>query len=62
MKRRIVLKSSTEEIHINTDEIPDHVGMSIAQVLLEAILRDYNDPAVQEEFRRWKEERARQAI
>ena len=48
-------------VHINTDQIPKYVGENIAQMALRAIQRDYADPAVQEDFQRWKAEKARKA-
>jgi hypothetical protein len=46
-------------VHINTSDIPAHVATNLAQALFEAIHREYEDPAVQEDYRRWKAERQR---
>ena len=43
---------------IQVNEIPAHVAMNLGQALMEAVRRDFQDPAVQEDFRRWKAERA----
>lgn len=56
---KTVLVSST--VHIDTARIPRHVGQNIAQIALRAIRRDYANPAIYEDFLRWKQERAAQA-
>ena len=56
---RTVLVSNT--VHIDTARIPRHVGQNLAQVALRAIQRDYQDPAIQADFQKWKQERAAQA-
>lgn len=42
---------------INTGSIPAYVATNLAQALFEAIHRAYNDPAIQEDYQRWKAER-----
>lgn len=46
-------------IHINTGEIPDYVATNLAQVVFTEIHRAFEDPVVQEDYKRWKEERAK---
>ena len=48
-------------VHINTSDIPAHVATNLAQALFEAIHREYENPEVQADYRRWKEERAKRA-
>lgn len=55
-----VPESSGTTVHINTSDIPAHVATNLAQALFEAIHREYEDPAIQEDYRRWKAERQRQ--
>lgn len=43
---------------VDTESIPAHVSMNLAQVALAAILRDYQRPEVQVDYQRWKAERA----
>lgn len=57
MKQRIKTVLISNTVHIETAQIPRHVGENIAQMALRAIQRDYADPAVQEDYRRWKAER-----
>lgn len=45
-------------VQINTAQIPKHVGENLAQIALRAIQRDYTDPAIQEDYRRWKAARS----
>lgn len=60
MKRlKTVPEGSGTTVHINTSDIPAHVATNLAQALFEAIHREYEDPAVQEDYRRWKAERQR---
>ena len=53
---KAVLVSNT--VHIDTARIPRHVGHNLAQVALRAIQRDFQDPAIQADYQRWKQERA----
>ena len=55
-----VPERSGTTVHINTSDIPAHVATNLAQALFEAIRREYEDPAIQEDYRRWKAERQRQ--
>ncbi len=60
MKRMATVPvDSGTTVHINTSDIPAHVATNLAQALFEAIHREYEDPAVQEDYRRWKAERQR---
>lgn len=45
-------------VRIDTDRIPAHVGQNIAQAALRAIQRDYSDPDIQKDYRRWLAARA----
>lgn len=44
-------------IHINTGDIPDYVATNLAQVVFNEIHRAFEDPVIQEDYKRWKEER-----
>ena len=46
---------------IEPERIPAHVANNLAQAAMAGILRAYHDPAIQEDFRRWKAERAAKA-
>lgn len=46
-------------VHIVTGDIPDYVATNLAQVVFNEIHRAFEDPAVQEDYKRWKEERAK---
>ena len=46
------------EGQVDPRRIPEHIGMNLAQAALRGILRDYQDPKIQEEYRRWKTQRA----
>lgn len=43
---------------INPAEIPETVGMILAQTLLPDLQRAYADPIIQADYQRWKAERA----
>lgn len=43
---------------INTSAIPQGPKTSIAQVVFEAIQRDFQRPEIQEDYQRWKSQRA----
>lgn len=43
---------------INPAEIPETVGMILAQTLLPDLQRAYADPRIQADYQRWKAERA----
>lgn len=43
---------------VDTTSIPASTAHNIAQVAHRALLRDWNDPAIREDYRRWKAERA----
>lgn len=55
MKVKTVLLSSN--VHIDTASIPTHVAHGIAQAALQGIQKAYADPAFQEGYQKWKEER-----
>lgn len=42
---------------LDTAQIPAHVARNLAQVAHKAILRDWNNPAIREDYLRWKKER-----
>lgn len=52
--------SSGTVVSINTGSISAHTATSLAQSALAAIQRDYLRPEIQEDYRRWKAERALQ--
>lgn len=45
-------------IHINTGDIPAYIAVDLAQTVFTEIHRAFEDPVIQEDYRRWKEERA----
>lgn len=45
-------------VHIDTSKISAHTATSLAQAALAAIQRDYLRPEIQEDYQRWKAERA----
>lgn len=58
------MKMTTLPIHtdtpvrIHTEEIPAYAAANLAQVLSAEIHKAYSDPAIQEDYRRWKARRA----
>jgi len=52
---RTVLVSN--DVHIDTAQIPAHVAMNLAQVVLMDIQRAYANPVIYADFLRWKRER-----
>lgn len=58
-KRTAILVDPGTTIHIDTETIPDYVATNLAQVVFNEIHRAFEDPAVQEDYKRWKEERAK---
>lgn len=62
MKRLTTVPVDTNTpVHINTGDIPAHVATNLAQAVFEAIHREYEDPEVQADYQRWKEERLKKA-
>lgn len=53
---RTVLVSS--DVHIDTAQIPAHVAMNLAQVVLMDIQTAYANPIIQADYQRWKAARA----
>ena len=54
-----VPESSGTTVHINTSDIPAFVAVNLAQAAFEALHRAWENPAIQEDYRRWKAERER---
>lgn len=48
---------SVTPVHINTSDIPAFVSVNLAQAAFEAIHRAWEDPAIREDYERWKAER-----
>lgn len=58
MKEPIAVPFKTNsEVRIDTASIPAHTAANIARTALDAILKDYFRPEVQEDYQRWKAER-----
>lgn len=57
MKRQAVRPTAGDQVCIEVGSIPAHAATNIAQVVFEAIHRDFEDPAVQADYKRWKAER-----
>ncbi len=57
MKRQAVRPTAGDQVRIEVGSIPAHAATNIAQVVFEAIHRDFEDPAVQADYKRWKAER-----
>ena len=57
MKRQEVRPAAGDQVRIEVSSVPAHAAMNIAQVVFEAIHRDFKDPAVQADYMRWKAER-----
>lgn len=57
MKRQAVRPAAEDRVHIEVGSIPAHAATNIAQVVFEAIHRDFEDPAIQADYMRWKAER-----
>jgi len=51
----VVVKAASP---INPKEIPETVGMLLAESLLKDLQRAYKDPAIQADYQRWKAENA----
>ena len=57
MKRQAVRPAAEDRVHIEVGSIPAHAATNIAQFVFEEIHRDFEDPAIQEDYMRWKAER-----
>jgi hypothetical protein len=58
MKNRIAVPVDPgTRITINTDVIPAHSAMSLAQATLAMVKREFAKPGVREDFERWMAER-----
>lgn len=51
-----------ETVHIETAAIPGYVAVDLAQSVFRAIHQAQRDPAIMEEYRKWKAERERAAV
>lgn len=54
MKRQAVRPVAEDRVHIEVGSIPAHAATNIAQVVFEAIHRDFEDPAVRADYEEWK--------
>lgn len=57
MKRQAVRPAAGDQVHIDVSSVPAYAATNLAQVLFTVIHRDFEDPAVQADYQRWKAER-----
>lgn len=51
--------TATQDIRVDFDSIPAHETDTMARILLKAIAKAFENPAVREDFERWKKEKER---
>lgn len=52
--------TATQDIRVDFDSIPAHDTDTMARILLKAIAKAFENPAVREDFERWKKEKEKQ--
>lgn len=57
MKRQAVRPAAGDQVRIEVSSVPAYAATNLAQVLFTVIHRDFEDPAVQADYQRWKAER-----
>lgn len=58
---KIVLNRTPERVTVDTAEIPPHQTDAMCRTLVGSIGRLFEDPVVQADFQRWKQERLNKA-
>lgn len=49
--------TATQDIRVDFDSIPAHETDTMARILIKAIAKAFENPAVQADFERWKKEK-----
>lgn len=53
------LAEQVKDVRVDFDSIPAHETDTMARILLKAIAKAFENPAVREDFERWKKEKGR---
>lgn len=51
--------TATQDIRVDFDSIPVHETDTMARILIKAIAKAFENPAVREDFERWKKEKGK---